>query len=196
MDFSLREATPGESDKMGASHVTAVFVREGYDLRSTIEHLSETGQLESARAVATTVARDDVSASEVVAFAVATYAKGWLVECLLADTDRFSKGSVSNDQAGQDFFDRESGKYVQVKCVTYKSQEDDHIYYQFDMRGGIHFGENVSEVVNAAADVSGRVGRGKDLQTTLTYRADSRYRNSNRPSVTSQKGGTYRYMWW
>lgn len=204
LDFTLRETQDGEAKTQDGSHFTAVAVREAWAVDDVVGHLIDSGQWETAAVKLAEVARDDVNADNVVAWAVVTYLKGVVAERLLTATDRFSKAGVSNDQAGDDVYvtDGSQGpqELRQVKCVTHDEQKDDHIYYQFDARGQMWYGEDYKEVANRAIRDIPRVGDGRkaevEITGTLTRRTHSNYRRSWRPHISNEKGGTVRYINW
>lgn len=169
----------GEST--GSSNVTTFFVRDGLKLTEVIEKFHVTGQIEAGAKKIAPFIDSETDALDVVAYAIATYAKGWFAERLLAETDRFSKGSVSQDKGGLDLYDKELSDWVQVKCVTFDKQVNDHIYYQFDMRGNLHFGTDYLSVHAHAVNVTG-------MPKTVTRRCHSSYKD--------ESGQTYRYIWW
>lgn len=172
----------------GSSHVTTYFNHLELTVMEVIDYLELSGQIEESIETISQVTGDKVTPENAVAYAIWTYSRGWVAEKLITETDRFSKLWVTNDQAGQDALDNLADKYVQVKCVTFDNQKDDHLYYQWDMRGGLHIGENLKEVYKAAAKVSGRPTRGGDMPGTVTYRTHSSY--------TDENGNPYRYLWW
>lgn len=182
--FSWTEAVEGAGTTDGSSHMTTVFVREQKTIEETVAHLCETGQIDLAVAKMEAFTADDVDAVEAVAYAVATYAKGWLAERIITADDRWTKGSQSNDEAGQDVYDRETGEYRQVKCVTKDKAVDGWLYYQWDMDGGLWVGDSHTDVNAAAIE-------GTDMPKTLTRRSAGNLksvRESNRTGV--------RYTWW
>lgn len=181
--FSVEERIEGYfGESSGSSNVTTFFVRESLAIDDVVRDLEMTGQIEAAcRKVAPFLA-DDVRPIDVVAYAVATYAKGWMAERLLVEeTDRFSKGSVSQDQGGLDVFDRQVDDWRQVKSVTVDDRVDGWLYYQWDMRGGLHVGDTLKDVNASACSVAG-------VPKTTAYRCHSAY--------TDGEGQTYRYIWW
>lgn len=206
LDFRLREAQTGEANREGKSLFTAVAVREDWSIPEVVEHLAETGQLRAATVELADVVRDDVNPANVVIWAVVTYLKGVVAESILTGLDRFSKSGVSNDQNGDDAYDslndNDRNGLVQIKCITFDDQRDDHIYYQFDCRGNLHYGDDLREVHNSVVDKCDRVGDtrkgGVEVTGTLTMSAvaQSHYRQEFRPSVTSAQGGTVRYIQW
>lgn len=177
----------GESE--GSSNVTTFFVKDDMKIPEVIEKLEVTGQIEAGIEKISPFVAENVSPVDVTAYAIATYAKGWLAEKILASTDRFSKGSVSQDQGGLDLYDREAGEWKQVKCVT-KADNSDHLYYQWDCRGGLHFGHSHTEVNKAAGKVSGRViPYSGEITPTQILR-------SHTQNHTDETGNSYRYIWW
>lgn len=179
--FSWSDAVEGARDTEGQHHMTTTFVRAQKTIEQTVNHLAETGQIDLAAAKIEAFCNPGVDPIEVTAYAVATYAKGWVAERIITATDRYSKGSQSNDEAGQDVIDTESGDYLQVKSVTYKKQKDDHLYYQWDMNGGLVIGDDYKAVAGKAVE-------GTDVLKTVSYRTHSSY--------TTPDGRTYRYIWW
>jgi hypothetical protein len=181
LDFELRESQEGEStESRDKSHFTAVFVNEEYSIKETVHKLAETGEIERATARLSAVVDN---ADEVVAFALAMYLKGAVVERVLTEnTERFTKGSVSNDQYGQDCWDNQIDGYRQIKCVTHRNQEEElaakKLYYQFDGNGKLWVGDDWKEVADAAYN-----NARSDISKTLTYRQHSEMDRT-------------RYLWW
>jgi len=180
--FTVEEDISGYFGKSsGSSNVTTFFVRDNLALPEVIEKLHVTGQIEAGVEKIAPFVADETSEINVVGYAIATYAKGWFAERLLAETERFSKGSVSQDKGGLDLYDKKSDTWVQVKCVTKDKQMSEHIYYQWDMRGNLHFGDDYLTVHEEAVSVTG-------MPKTVTRRCHSSY--------TDENGSTYRYIWW
>jgi hypothetical protein len=172
-------------------HVTSQFVDRRLGLQDTIEELDSRMKIKLAiENVESSVAQNtDHPPSEIVAYALATYAKGWLVESILAENDRFSKGQSSDDADGKDLFDTVRDEWIQLKSVTSMASKSrtkldahaiSYLYYQFDCAGHIVIGEEPNEVNSVAAEV-------KDISKTLIKRCHSNYKF---------EGRTYRYLWW
>lgn len=172
-------------------HATTQFVDGSLGIRDAIEELHYKGKIGLAIEKIQPSVDDntDRSASEIVAYALATYAKGWLVESILAEHERFSKGDESDEVEGRDLFDTASGEWIQLKSVTSMASKsrkklDSHsvsyLYYQFDCDGHIVIGEDPNEVNGVAADATG-------ISKTLIKRCHSNYKF---------EGRTYRYIWW
>jgi hypothetical protein len=196
----------------GANVVTAVFVRAGKTIAETVAKLIERGHVTAA----VDKAADHMAPSEIdltggqmseirtravdmVAYKIAEFAKGWLAEKVLTDSDAMSKMPASNDLGEQDA--NMSGDYVQIKSVTLGYKPNGSIrksdmsgvrfettkngvpvvFYQWDCDGGLWFGFDHTDVNSAAADVKG------ELATTIS-RTHSAYRND--------EGRTYRKIWW
>lgn len=190
--FDLEETLDNQlKSGTSAPHVTSQFVNSDSTLRDAIIELD--------RRMKTDLAVNNVDRSvtqntnhppiEIVAYALATYAKGWLVESILASSDYFSKGNSSEDTDGKDLFDEVNGEMVQLKSVTSMASKSrskleahniPYCYYQFDCAGHIVVGEDPNEVNAVAADV-------KDISKTLIKRCHSYY---------EYNGRTYRYLWW
>jgi hypothetical protein len=187
------EATLDEHAEVDQSdpHVTTRLVEGELGLEGAIEELHRRMKIELAlENVQRSVDQNtDRSAAEIVAYALATYAKGWLVEAILAEEERFEKGDLSDDTDGKDLFDTLEDEWVQVKSVTSmasksRSKLDAHsisyLYYQFDCAGHIVVGREPNEVNGVAADTKG-------ISKTLIKRCHSSYKFDGR---------TYRYLWW
>lgn len=180
-----------ETENQGA-HVTTQFIDTGNAvLEDTIQLLYENRKLDLAiKNVERSVDQNtNTSASEVVAFALATYAKGWMVEFVLAGDDRFEKGTELEDTEGKDLYDSKVDEWVQLKSVTSMSSKSrakldahnvSYLYYQFDCDGNIVVGKDPNKVNGEAAEV-------KDMSKTLIKRCHSTYKFNGR---------TYRYLWW
>jgi len=187
--FTWSNEVRGAGTTEGSAHMTTGFVRAERTIEETVAHLCETLQIDMAAQAFEGIVADGVNPVEVTFYAVATYAKGWLAERVITATDRFSKGSQSNDEAGQDVYDKDRQAYRQVRPVTNRENDhDDCLYYQWDMRGSLVVGDDFKEVNKAAGEVSGRVvPYTGEITPTLTLRAHSSY---------THDGRTYRYLWW
>lgn len=183
------EELSGQEEK--GPHVTSQFVEGNLGLQDAIRELDRRMKIKLAiQNVESSVDQNtDHPASEIVAYALATYAKGWLVESILAESDRFSKGKSSNDADGKDLFDTLREEWIQLKSVTSMASKSrtkldahsiSYLYYQFDCAGNIVIGEDPNEVNGVAADVKG-------ISKTLIKRCHSNYKF---------EGRTYRYLWW
>lgn len=174
------------------AHVTTQFVDNGNAvLEDAIRSLHENMKLDLAiKNVERSVDQNtETPASEIVAYALATYAKGWLVESVLAGDERFEKGTESDDTGGKDLYDLEADEWVQLKSVTSMASKSrakldahsiSYLYYQFDCDGNIIVGHDPNEVNGKAAEVKG-------MSKTLIKRCHSNYEFNGR---------TYRYIWW
>jgi len=190
--FDLEETLEGQAERLDSgAHVTSKFVDGDLGLREALIELDRRMMIDMAiENVKRSVSQNtDRPADEIVAYALATYAKGWLVESILASSDRFSKGERTDDTDGKDLFDELRDEWVQLKSVTSmasksRSKLDAHsvsyLYYQFDCAGHIVIGEDPNEVNGVAADVKG-------ISKTLIKRCHTKYKINGR---------TYRYLWW
>lgn len=190
--FDLEATLEKQIDpKDSGAHVTTQFVEGDLGLRDAIEELDQRMKIELAieNVKGSVEQNTDRPASEIVAYALATYAKGWLVESLLAEHERFSKGQSTDDAEGKDLFDTVIDEWVQLKSVTSMASKSrtkldahsiSYLYYQFDCAGHIVIGEDPNEVNGVAADV-------KDVSKTLIKRTHTTYKF---------EGRTYRYLWW
>lgn len=179
--FSVENELDGYfGESSGSANVTTLFNKLNMAIDDVIEKFHVTGQIEAGREKVKPYVADGVNPIDVTGFAIATYAKGWLAERILSEQERFSKGSVSQDQGGLDLYDRQAGDWVQVKCVTDDTQNDGYVYYQWDCRGGLHFGENRKEVNRQAAKVTG-------MPLTALYRTHNNHKIDGR---------RWRYLWW
>lgn len=103
----------------GSSTATARFVRREMTVPEAIREFHEQGQIEAILNDARRHFADSgMPAGAVLQFTLWTFAKGWVAERALAETERFTKMAESNDIGGQDFYDTETGEYVQVKSIT------------------------------------------------------------------------------
>jgi hypothetical protein len=188
LEATLEEQTDQEDSK---PHTTSRFVDGDLGLKDAIVELDRRMKIKLAiENVKRSVDQNtDNPPSEIVAYALATYAKGWLVESILAESDRFSKGKSSDDTDGKDLFDTLREEWVQLKSVTSMASKSrtkldahsiSYLYYQFDCAGNIVVGEDPNEVNGVAADVKG-------ISKTLIKRCHSNYKF---------EGRTYRYLWW
>ena len=185
LPFDLKELASKTYESVyvgeGSEHVTTFVNYLELSVVDVIDNLNETGQLQDAVNYISTRTDDKTDDNDVLAYAIWTYAKGWVAERLITDTDRYAKLWVTNDQAGQDVRDLVESKEKQVKCVTFAKNKPDHIYYQWDMNGKIHLSDSYTDAAGAAIE-------GTDMCKTVTYRCHSTYRDEN--------GDTYRYIWW
>lgn len=180
--FSIETEIDGYfGESSGSSNVTTFFVRDDMSIPEVIEKLHVTGQIEVAAQKIEAFCQD-VEPINVVAFAIATYAKGWLAEMFLTQHDRFSKGSVSQDKGGLDVYDNEIGDWRQVKCVTKDSRVSGWLYYQFDMRGNIHFGDDLNDVNKSAVRVA------NEVPLTPAYKTQN--------PAKYQMDRKFRFLWW
>lgn len=172
-------------------HITTQFVEGDLGLRDAITELDRQMKIDLAikKVNASVDQNTDHPASEIVAYALATYAKGWLIESIVAKSDRFQKGERSDDTDGKDLFDTLDDEWVQLKSVTSMASKSrkklenhsiSYLYYQFDCAGHIVIGKHPNEVNSVAADIKG-------VSKTLIKRCHSNYKFNGR---------TYRYLWW
>lgn len=190
--FDLESTLDEKVDEEATNpHVTSQFIEGDLGLRDAIVELDRRNQIALAiENVKNSVNQNTESPpSEIVAYALATYAKGWLVESILAESDRFSKGERTDDADGKDLFDSQIDEWVQLKSVTSMASKSrskleahsvSYLYYQFDCAGNIVIGEDPNEVNGVAADAKG-------MSKTLIKRCHSNYKYNGR---------TYRYLWW
>lgn len=178
----IAEKKAGSGRDTGSEHFTSTYNQKGASVKEATEHLINTGQVDRGIAKVEPYCGTGTDPVEVTAYAIATYAKGWVAESRLSQLARFRKGSQSNDEAGQDLYDNEMETWRQVKCVT--SRENDYencLYYQWGCDGKIYWGDDYKDVTAAAIE-------GDDISKTLCYRTHSSYKR--------QDGTTYRYNWW
>lgn len=192
LPFSLKKDLDGYfGESTGSANVATLYSREGRGLKPTLDHFHETGQLQIAKnRLAPYTDHDNLD--EVVAFALSLYAKGWLVEQLLQEQcDDFNKGSVGQDQGGIDGYYQ--GEPTQVKSVTYYASRNteelaeadvQYLWYQWDCRGGLHYGTDANDV-NASAEAVTGVGKTIIKRSTANIVA---VKESDRTNV--------RYLWW
>ena len=169
---------PEEIDDSKA-HVTTFFNHLGLTLEETIEEFEKDGQFDAALAYFGNLTDDEVNNHNVLAWTVAMYARGWYAERIITDTERFGKLWVTNDQAGHDARDMVTNQDVQIKCVT--TNDDADVYYQWDMRGGIHVGTKKTAVNGRAVNVTG-------MLKTVARKCYDGKRDAD--------GNTFRYIWW
>ena len=187
--FSWSDEVPGAGTSEGSAHMTTGYVRGEKRIEEMVVHLCETGQIDEAIDGFDNIVAEGVDPVEVTFYATATYAKGWFAEEVITSCERFSKGSQSNDESGQDVFDCEQNQYRQVRPVTNRENNYDNcLYYQWTCRGEIVVGGDFKEVNKVAGEVSGRViPYTGEIKPTLTLRSHSSYRHNGR---------MYRYIWW
>ena len=165
----------------GKAHVTTFVNYLELAVEDVINHLYESGQLNHAATLISSVSGDETNDNDILAYAIWTYAKGWIAEKLISEMDKYAKLWVTNDQAGQDVRDIVENVEKQVKCVTFKKQIENHVYYQWDMNGRLIVGTKYLEV-------AGKAVKNSNVSKTLSYRCHSEYKDDN--------GDTYRYIWW
>jgi hypothetical protein len=190
--FDLESTLEEQFNQEGSEpHATSGFINRSLSVRDAVSELDRRMKIELAIENVKESVDQNTShpASEIVAYALATYAKGWLVESVLAESDRFSKGERPDDAEGKDLFDTLKDEWVQLKSVTSmagksRAKLDAHsvsyLYYQFDCAGHIVIGDDPNEVNSVAADTKG-------VSKTLIKRTHSTYKF---------EGRTYRYLWW
>jgi hypothetical protein len=180
--FDEGESPEGAGTAGGAAAFTHGYVDREATIREATQHLIDSIQVDMAVEKVDAFVGKSVSPTEVVFYAIATYATGWLAESLVASTDRFVKGSQSNDEAGQDFLDTETGEYRSLKHVTV--DEAGHLYYQWTHTGDLVVGEDHTQVNRRAIE-------GTDMPATLTRRAAG-----NLKAVKESDRTSARYLWW
>lgn len=168
---ALNVESAGDSvfgEHSGASSMTARFVRRDMEIGEAVSELADSGQIEAALNAVYERCGDKHLAIDVVQYLLFLFAKGWVAEKALAQTDRFSKVSESQDIGGQDFYDNAREEYVQVKAAShgFRAYQDsgatgNHVvdgvpvvYYQFDDTGSIHVADAHTDANGAAADAA------------------------------------------
>lgn len=160
----------------GQSSVTARFVRRELTVRQAIRELDDNGQIVPILNEAFDRVDDKSVAMNITQFILWQFAKGWVAERALAESDRFAKMAESNDIGGQDLYDRESDNPVQVKSVSrgYKpgawgkrpslegsrgNYRDENgvpvLFYQFDDSGHLVVGKDHCKTNARAAERAG-----------------------------------------
>jgi hypothetical protein len=205
--FKLKDTLDNRFDghHSDADSVTALHVQAENSIRATLEQLNDQGLIDdfvsdvfdelkptyNPTEEQLKLAKQD--AIDIAAYTTGTFAKGWLAETILAQSDRFEKGSPSDDAAGKDLYDRSLDDWVQLKHVSngYRSNVTDRnggdlkfIYYQWNCDGGIVTGEDHTRV-NAEANIRG-------LSRTLMARTHGEYKFEDENGELR----TYRYLWW
>lgn len=188
--FDFEERLDATASKSQKNHATKQFVEAQMSIPEAIKELHNRGEISLAiDKISQYLSESPVPPDEVVAFALTTYSKGWIVESILASHDRFEVGDIGDESSGYDLYDAELKEWVQVKSVTNMASKsrkklDAHsvryIYYQFDCAGNLVIGEEPNVVNGAAAEV-------KNISKTLIKRCHSTYK---------YEGRTYRYLWW
>lgn len=188
----LERQNPGTDT--GSSNVTAIHVLLENTVEETVKLLANTGQLDDATEIFESQrTASDPSAEWLTTYCVFTYSKGWVAEQIITNHPRFSKGGVTNDQAGQDVRDETTQRYKQVKPVStyarkspdvFKNKETDHVFYQWKADGGLTLGDtDAANAVNKAAIPD-------DMSATLAKSCHKqRYAHPD-------DGAGYRYLWW
>jgi hypothetical protein len=143
LPFTLEELLEKHNTgaKTGSANVTAIHVLYEMSIRESMTHLAETGQLDKAVKVFEGLVTDkDPSPETCVAYAIFTYAKGWVAEQIITDDERFSKLWITNDQYGQDVRFKPDSDEKQIKPVTayargskrtFKRKDTPHWFYQW-----------------------------------------------------------------
>lgn len=203
--FRIREAKDGEGDVDAAGIFTLAVQERDMTAAEVVAHLVETGQFDKAVAHIRPFCRDDVNPVDAVVWAVSTYLKGVVAEQALANSDApFDKAGGANEKAGDDVYDRTPAAFNmrQVKCVTCPEDEapEHTLWYQFDNRGRLHYGDDRKATYKAAIDGVTHVGHGNAKGTvingSLTARTNTDYPAETRPYCRGDRGGTYRYIGW
>lgn len=199
----------------GSSHVTVVFVRAGKTVAKTVAKLYKRGHIDAAinKAILeekpegidlTSKQEEKVRerVTDMVAYKIAEFAKGWVAEKTLTETDALAKASMSNDIGEQDAYDRNLGEYVQIKSVTlgyrpnptvestdksghYKTTKNEVpvIFYQWTCDGELVYGRDYKAV-------NGEAAKRTDKSKTLLGKA------AGNMKACKEYGRSFRYIWW
>lgn len=148
--FSLTGLDDREgADDEGSEAVTAIHVNRQFSLRTTMKHIVESGQFDGAVGMFRELRNDsDPSAEWLAAYALATFAKGWLAEVFVSAHRDFGKLWVSNDKGGYDLRFKpdtiqEDGQLKSMTLIGSNSQGDfepenvtiPHWFYQWTTDG-------------------------------------------------------------
>lgn len=192
--FSIEKQLDGFfGESTGSSNVTTLKIEKQMNIREVLELFKTTGQLDDALEIISAVSSENDPKPEVVlAYGIGQYAKGWFAEQIIADHfDGMSKGSVSNDKGGIDFYF--DGDTVQVGSITrYNSRQSEmksdnlrHMLYQWTGNGEIIVGD-MQEVINASNDMASDAGLSKTLVK----------RSAGNLKINKEVGRSFRYLWW
>lgn len=192
--FTLEKHLEGYfGESTGSANVTSVRLQEQMNIRQVLETLETTGQIDKALEIVSLYREEsDPEHVEILTYALAQYAKGWLAEEIIqSKLEGAKKGSVSQDKGGIDFY--LNGDMTQVGSITrYNSkkkqmEESDirHIVYQWDADGNLHVADT-DEILS----VNKKIAKEAGLSATLTRRSAGNLK------VNKELGRSFRYLWW
>jgi len=180
----------GESE--GSANVTTLRMKRDMNLDEVLSLLETTGQLEESLGLIEQMSsHDDPPSETILAYAIAQYAKGWIAEELIHQHKGMSKGSVSNDEGGIDFY--WNGEEIQLGSITrfnsnrtkIKGSERRHLLYQWTHDGEIVFGDP-KDIIEKNKEIAKDAG----LSSTLTQRSHGGLK------INEIVGRSFRYLWW
>lgn len=191
--FSLErdlEGYFGESE--GSSNVTTQKIRKQWNLTEVLSFLKQTGQLEDALEMIEHVRDpDDPDAVTILVYAIATYAKGWLAEQTLNQTDWFSKGSTSQDEGGIDgYVDGEPAQVGSITRINSRSNSKIEGSDRLELFYHWHNGELVVASYDDWKKMNGHVAKDAGLSKTLIRKSVGNL------SANDEVGRSFRYLWW
>lgn len=196
LPFTLDDDLDGcYGDAEGSSNVTTIFEKTKMSIREAIKILDMTGQLDKALDLIEKRREEtDPSAEVILRYAIMTLSKGWRAEKFLNQQDRWTTGSVSQDQGGLDLYDRELDCWVQLKPATaaasngpgkYQNKEHKHLFYFWNSRGELVVtdAENYLQPKKEESDRTGIPGSLMIASKKLAFNRDA-------------LGRSFRYLWW
>jgi len=192
--FSLQrnlEGYFGESE--GSSNVTTLRLEKEMNIRDVLEVFDKTGQLdETINLINELRTEKDPKAETIMAYALGQYAKGWMAEeIVLSELDNISKGSVSNDEGGIDFYlNGDMAQLGSITRVNSKKKEMEasdirHLIYQWTSDGELVVGD-MDDVMAENKKIAKDAGK-----STVLIR-----RSAGNLKINEKAGRRFRYLWW
>ncbi len=194
LPFTLEKHLEGYfGESTGSANVTTLRLDEQMNIQEVLQTFKTTGQLDEALEVIEMLSQNgDPEPVTILTYALGQYAKGWMAEEIaLNGLDNISKGSVSQDKGGIDFY--LNGDMTQLGSITrvnskkkqMEQSEIRHIVYQWTSDGEMIVGD-MEEVMSA----SKKMAKSEGLSATLVRRSAGNLK------INEQVGRSFRYLWW
>jgi hypothetical protein len=194
LPFTLQKHLEGYfGESTGSANVTTIRLKEQMNISEVLTTFEKTGQLaDSIEVIDMMRADSDPSAETILAYTLGQYAKGWLAEEIAVNNlDGLSKGSVSQDEGGIDFY--YEGDMAQLGSITrvnskkkqMESSDIRHLIYQWTSDGKLVIGD-MDEVMAE----NKRIAKSEGLSATLIRRSAGNLK------INREVGRSFRYLWW
>jgi len=194
LPFTLEKHLEGYfGESTGSANVTTLRLDEQMNIQEVLQVFETTGQLDDALEVIEMLSQDsDPEPVTILTYALGQYAKGWMAEEIaLAGLDNISKGSVSQDKGGIDFY--LNGDMTQLGSITrvnskkkeMEASEIRQLVYQWTSDGEMIVGD-MDEVMSA----SKKMAKSEGLSATLVRRSAGNLK------INREVGRSFRYLWW